>query len=73
MRNSSSEILAMWKEKSITPDKNLSFFCGSGWRAAEVEIYADTMGIKNISMYSNGWYEWSANPNNPVELGEPQK
>lgn len=72
MRNS-SEILTMWKEQGITPDKNLSFFCGSGWRAAEVEIYADTMGIKNISMYSNGWYEWSANPNNPVELGEPQK
>lgn len=72
MRNA-SEILAMWKEQGITPDKKLSFFCGSGWRAAEVELYADTMGIKNISMYSNGWYEWSADPKNPVEIGEPQK
>jgi 3-mercaptopyruvate sulfurtransferase SseA len=72
MRNG-SEILAMWAEQGITPDKRLSFFCGSGWRAAEVLIYADVMGLKNISLYSNGWYEWSANPKNPVEVGEPKK
>lgn len=71
MRNS-DEILAMWKEQGITPDQRLSFFCGSGWRAAEVLTYADVMGLKNISLYSNGWYEWSANPKNPVETGEPQ-
>lgn len=72
MRNG-SEILAIWKEQGITPDKRLSFMCGSGWRAAEVELYADAMGLKNISMYANGWYEWSSNPNNPVEIGEPKK
>ncbi|HMM20704.1 MAG TPA: sulfurtransferase [Selenomonadales bacterium] len=72
MRNA-DEILAMWKEQGITPDKNLSFFCGSGWRAAEVLTFADVMGLKNISLYSNGWYEWSSNPANPVETGEPQK
>ncbi|MBU3190500.1 thiosulfate sulfurtransferase [Clostridium bowmanii] len=71
MRNS-DEILAMWKEQGITPDQRLSFFCGSGWRAAEVLTYADVMGLKNISLYSNGWYEWSANPKNPVETGEPK-
>ncbi len=71
MRNK-DEILAMWKEQGITPDQRLSFFCGSGWRAAEVLTYADIMGLKNISLYSNGWYEWSANPKNPVEKGEPK-
>ncbi len=72
MRNA-DEILAMWAEQGITPDKNLSFFCGSGWRAAEVEVFAETMGLQKFSMYANGWYEWSADPKNPVELGEPQK
>lgn len=72
MRNS-SEILAMWKDWGITPDQRLSFFCGSGWRAAEVLTYADVMGLKNISLYSNGWYEWSADKNNPVESGEPKR
>lgn len=72
MRNA-DEILAMWAEQGITPDKNLSFFCGSGWRAAEVEVFAETMGLEKFSMYANGWYEWSADPKNPVELGEPKK
>jgi 3-mercaptopyruvate sulfurtransferase SseA len=71
MRNK-DEILAMWKDQGITPDQRLSFFCGSGWRAAEVLTYADVMGLKNISLYSNGWYEWSANPKNPIEKGEPK-
>ena len=71
MRNK-DEILAMWKHQGITPDQNLSFFCGSGWRAAEVLTYANVMGLKNISLYSNGWYEWSANPKNPVATGEPK-
>ncbi|MGV8983496.1 sulfurtransferase [Clostridium sp.] len=71
MRNS-DEILAMWKRQGITPDQRLAFFCGSGWRAAEVLTYADVMGLKNISLYSNGWYEWSASPKNPIETGEPK-
>lgn len=72
MRNA-SEILAMWKEQGITPDQNLCFFCGSGWRAAEVLTYADVMGLKHISLYSNGWYEWSSNSANPVEVGDTKK
>jgi len=71
MRNK-DEILAMWKQQGITPDQRLTFFCGSGWRAAEVLTYADVMGLKNISLYSNGWYEWSSSPKNPVETGTPK-
>jgi len=75
MRNS-DEILAMWKEYGITPEQRLSFFCGTGWRAAEVLTYADVMGLKNISLYDGGWNEWSGNtgnPANPIEKGEPKK
>lgn len=72
MRNS-DEIIKMWAEQGITTDKYLSFFCGSGWRAAEVEIFAESMGVEKFSMYANGWYEWSADPKNPVEVGEPKK
>ncbi|MCC5428632.1 thiosulfate sulfurtransferase [Clostridium botulinum] len=72
MRNS-SEILAMWEKEGIKPDQRLSFYCGTGWRAAEVLIYADVMGLKNISLYDGGWNEWSANKNNPIEVGKPSK
>lgn len=75
MRNK-DEIIAMWKEWGITPDQRLSFYCGTGWRAAEVLTYADVMGVKNISLYDGGWNEWSGNtgnPANPIETGEPAK
>lgn len=75
MRNK-DEILAMWKEWGITPDERLAFFCGTGWRAAEVLTYADVMGLKNISLYDGGWNEWSGNTGNapnPIDTGEPKK
>jgi len=72
MRNS-DEILSMWKAEGITPDKQLAFYCGTGWRAAEVLFYADVMGLENIKLYDGGWNEWSMDPSNPVETGEPTK
>jgi thiosulfate/3-mercaptopyruvate sulfurtransferase len=72
MRNG-SEILAMWKKDGISPDKKLAFYCGTGWRAAEVLFYADVLGLKNIALYDGGWNEWSMDPSNPVENGEPTK
>lgn len=75
MRNQ-GEIISMWKEYGITPEQKLSFFCGTGWRAAEVLTYADVMGLKNISIYDGGWNEWSGNTGNsanPIELGELKK
>ncbi len=70
MRNA-EEILEMWKERGITPEQKLSFFCRSGWRAAEMLIYSDIMGIENISLYDGSWDEWSADSSNPIEVGEP--
>jgi molybdopterin synthase sulfurtransferase len=71
MRNG-SEIMAMWEKDGINPDKSLSFYCGTGWRAAEVLFYADVLGMKNISLYDGGWNEWSMDSSNPIETGEPK-
>jgi 3-mercaptopyruvate sulfurtransferase SseA len=72
MRNG-SEILAMWEKDGINPDNKLAFYCGTGWRAAEVLFYADVLGLKNIALYDGGWNEWSMDSSNPVEQGEPNK
>lgn len=69
MRNG-NEIIQMWKNLGIDTNKNIAFFCGSGWRAAEVLIYSQILGVKNASLYSNGWYEWGFNKKNPIEVGE---
>jgi thiosulfate/3-mercaptopyruvate sulfurtransferase len=72
MRNA-NEILAMWKKSGIDPNKQLTFYCGTGWRASEVLFYADVMGLKHIAEYDGGWNEWSMNPANPIETGVPKK
>lgn len=63
------EIARIWGENGITPDKKISFYCGTGWRASEAFFYAYLMGWKDISVYDGGWLEWSQNPDNPIEVG----
>lgn len=67
MRNG-NEILNLWKSLGIDPNKKLVFFCGSGWRAAEVLIYSNVLGFMNNSVYSNGWQEWSYYKKYPITI-----
>jgi thiosulfate/3-mercaptopyruvate sulfurtransferase len=66
------EIAEIWKKSGITPDKHLAFYCGTGWRGSEAWFNAWLMGWPHVSVYDGGWYEWSADPNNPVETGVPE-
>jgi thiosulfate/3-mercaptopyruvate sulfurtransferase len=67
------EIEAQWLKAGITPNKHLAFYCGTGWRGSEAFYNAWLMGWPNISVYDGGWYEWSNDPNNPIEMGLPEK
>jgi molybdopterin synthase sulfurtransferase len=67
------EIASNWAAASITPDKHVSFYCGTGWRAAETWFYAYLMGWPRISVYDGGWFEWSLDPAaNPIAVGDPE-
>jgi thiosulfate/3-mercaptopyruvate sulfurtransferase len=65
------EIESNWEKAGIAPDKNVAFYCGTGWRASEAFFYAHLMGWQNIAVYDGGWLEWSHNRDNPIERGEP--
>ncbi|MDQ4431850.1 sulfurtransferase [Yokenella regensburgei] len=67
---SADDISAMWKAWNILPSQQVSFYCGTGWRASETFMYARAMGWPNISVYDGGWYEWSSDAKNPVQRGE---
>ena len=60
-----------WSKRGITPDKHLAFYCGTGWRGSEAWFNAWLMGWPRVSVYDGGWFEWSADPVNPVETGVP--
>jgi thiosulfate/3-mercaptopyruvate sulfurtransferase len=66
------EIVASWREQGLTPDKKIVFYCGTGWRASEAFLYACWIGWKDICIYDGGWLEWSAQADNPIEVGEPR-
>ncbi len=53
------EFLELWRGQGIDLNDSLAFMCGSGWRAAEVFFYADVAGLKDISIFSDGWIGWS--------------
>jgi molybdopterin synthase sulfurtransferase len=64
-------IQAMWAEAGIHPGMQIAFYCGTGWRASLAFFYAWLMGWERISVFDGGWYEWSADPANPVVCRSP--
>jgi thiosulfate/3-mercaptopyruvate sulfurtransferase len=61
-----AEIAALWRAEGISPDMQIAFYCGTGWRASMAFFYAWLMGWEHISVYDGGWFEWSSDPANPV-------
>jgi len=66
------EVVTIWKEVGITPDKHLAFYCGTGWRGSEAFYNAWLMGWPQVSVFDGGWFEWSNDPENPFETGTPE-
>lgn len=67
------EVTKTWAEVGITPDKHCAFYCGTGWRGSEAFFNAWLMGWPRVSVFDGGWFEWSNNPENPIETGIPEK
>jgi molybdopterin synthase sulfurtransferase len=67
-----NEIVKMWEEAGVTPDKHLAFYCGTGWRGSEAFYNAWLLGWPRVSVYDGGWFEWSNDPSNPIETGIPE-
>jgi molybdopterin synthase sulfurtransferase len=65
------EVERLWREAGITPEKHNAFYCGTGWRGSEAFFNAWLLGWPRVSVYDGGWMEWSSDPANPVETGEP--
>lgn len=72
-----AEIAPEWEKWGITPDSNIDFYCGTGWRATTAFLIAYQAGWKNIHVFDGGWYAWDkAHQKNPskyqVQVGNPR-
>ncbi len=66
------EIAEIWANSGIVPQKHIAFYCGTGWRASEAFLHAYLMDWPKVSVYDGGWMEWSSDPANPIETGQPK-
>lgn len=67
---STEEILALMKQKGLSPEKNTVIYCHSGVRSSMV-LFAlrEILGMENVSNYDGSWIEWSQDESQAVETG----
>lgn len=73
-----STYLADWEDWGILPDKQVIFYCGTGWRSSTAFFVAKHLGWENIYLYDGSWFKWylahEANPGKyPIQRGNPKE
>jgi len=58
------EIQALWRKQGLmtgqgTFEREVIFYCGSGWRSSLAFLYAWALGAERVRNYSDGWSGWS--------------
>lgn len=61
----------LWNECDFSADNELSFYCGTGWRACVPWLVCYENGITNATVFDGGWNEWQMDDSNPVQVGDP--
>ena len=65
------EMEKLWADSGFNKDNELSFYCGTGWRASVPWLIAYDAGWKGMTVYDGGWNEWQMHNNLPVQVGDP--
>jgi thiosulfate/3-mercaptopyruvate sulfurtransferase len=69
---SPDEIRAEWQALlGATPPRNVVMYCGSGVTACHNLLALEHAGLPGARIFPGSWSEWSADPNRPIETGEP--
>lgn len=66
------EMEKLWADSDITKKNELSFYCGTGWRASVPWLIGYDAGWEGITVYDGGWNEWQMNNKLPVQVGDPK-
>lgn len=61
----------LWSDCDFNTDNELSFYCGTGWRATIPWLICYENGMTNMTLFDGGWYQWQMDDSNPVQVGDP--
>lgn len=64
------EIVKLWNDNGYTASDNMSFYCGTGWRAATPWLMMYERGY-NTTMFDGGWNEWQMHDELEAQIGDP--
>lgn len=59
------------KESGASLENELSYYCGTGWRAAIPFLIMYENDYTNMTLFDGGWYQWQMDDTNPVQVGDP--
>lgn len=60
------QLLAMYAQIGVTPDKNIIAHCQTHHRSAHTYALLKHLGFANVKGYAGSWAEWSADENLPI-------
>lgn len=66
------DMVAMLEKEGLDPNKEMVFYCGTGWRAALPVLKFYEKGI-TTKLFDGGWNEWQMNDELPVQVGDPKE
>lgn len=66
-----ADIEAMWKEQGFDTSNELSFYCGTGWRAALPWLMMYEHGYDS-TLFDGGWNEWQMHDELEAQVGDPK-
>lgn len=66
------DMVKMLENEGVDTNKDIVFYCGTGWRAALPLLKFYEQGIET-KLFDGGWNEWQMHDELPVQLGDPKE
>jgi hypothetical protein len=61
-----TDLLGLYQQAGVTPDKEIVVYCRTGMRASHTYFALRLLGYPRVRLYDGSYVEWAASPTVPV-------